>query len=160
MIRSTVLISALLIPMALFAQAPREVRDADNPARQPFACSYPWNTTTFVGPGVVSGFCTVPAHKRLVIENVNANMIIGFPVWALTVSVTTNGTARQFTYPVMMGGVPSTTTATNIWITSESVRLYADPGSNVSLTFKVGSGTGSPGEFAVFNLSGYLVDVP
>ena len=129
--------------------SPLEVRDQDNPARQPVSFK-------FTGP------FTVPAGKRLVIEYVSgffnrlttANLQ---PVDNLNILITTNSV--QETHYVLGHRthidppnqiIPSQTS----YVVAQSVRLYADPGTQVTLFGR------SPEYVSAIMFSGYFVNVP
>ena len=121
--------------------------DVDNPARQPFQTFLqPSSDTT----GRVSQSFTVPAHKRLVIEFVSAE-VNQFPAGGGGYSYleTTAGGSTVSYYLANTFESPARRT--------QVVRLYADPGTPVTVGANNygGSGIGTDTE-----ISGYYVDVP
>ncbi|HEX6730775.1 MAG TPA: hypothetical protein VF074_12210 [Pyrinomonadaceae bacterium] len=128
------------------------VRDADNPARQPF-------TETLVTPNKPS--FTVPAGKRLVIEFVSGDGFITsgqkFLNTSLQCTVTTSvGVAdvlHAFT-PTLMGTQNTGNGPFDIFSISQQTRLYVEPGGKVSIFMNNTAGVAGLG----FTVTGYLVD--
>jgi hypothetical protein len=144
--------------------APLPVRDVDNAARQPFQAKI-----IDVPIGIPDPiFFTVPAGKRLVIENVSADIeaapqCASAPRYGLT---TTAGgvTLEHFFYTKDAGTVGSSVNdARRAFGLSQQTRIYADPNTQVRLDIR--TGTFPTCGFAVedssgIRVSGYLVDVP
>lgn len=115
------------------------VFDIDN-ARQPFQIS------TQLGSSFV-----VPADRRLVIEYVSIRAhgaLGGYLAANLETSVNNVITLHE------LGFAPSQQTNINSYFASLPVRIYADPGTNVSA-----SANSSGGPTGTLTVSGYLVDV-
>ena len=131
---------------------PLAVRDADNPARQPFqgeaSVAFP------AGGDTINVFFTVPAGKRLVVEHVTATIAVSPGQHALmNVMTTANGNqAVHFMSPTPQGE----------WIgfqvfgVSQPVRFYADAGTQVRLQANKNGTTGIGS--ATVSLSGHLVN--
>ena len=128
------------------------VRDLDNPARQPVQTKATC-ASDFVGCTV--DLSSVPAGKRLVIEFVSmvGKLSIAAPNARLT--VTTMVGSQQVNF-ACNGGTVLQTYGPEV-VVSQSVRLYADPGTIVSFSGQSNSGVSHTYEFS---LSGYLVDMP
>ena len=128
------------------------IRDVDNPARQPFM----YTSTVPINDGRSEGYGSfpVPAGKRLVVETMTVfrdNARLGQSVQVLA-DVEFNGQIGYFALPFV-----SATTA-RLSCISQSTRLYADPGTNVSFDLLR---TGSSGnETDVVTVWGYLVNLP
>ena len=120
----------------------------DEPGRQPFAgmCRV---TCTPPNPGLGS-IGQVPAHKRLVVESVSAEL-----------STSTSGAfyIMQFNGPFTLFLTPTLVSShafnLNRYYATQSVRFYVEPGQ--SIEFQVAT-TGAPGE-AVCYIGGYFLDV-
>jgi len=132
------------------------MRDADNPARQPFA------TECDVQYASLGCTVTVPADKRLVIETVTATLVLpqgGKPLnfFISTVASGVNNANHALVAHFMGrgGGVIKN----DYYAISESIRLYAAPGSTVLLE---GQTTTVPPatESDILTISGYFVDLP
>ena len=131
------------------------VRDADNPARQPFA------TECDVQYASLGCTVTVPADKRLVIETVTATLVLPQGAKPLNFFVSTvAGGFKNANHALVAqfmgrgGGVIEN----DYYAISESIRLYAEPGSTVLLE---GQTTTVPPatEDDILTMSGYLVDL-
>jgi len=132
---------------------PLYVRDVDNPAHHPFAqevnCSVPGGSKS------CAASFTVDAGKELVIEtaSVLGTVPIGGKGFAV-ITVTTGGTnissvQLPLTFQASYAGTVDT------YVGTQPLRLYADPGSTVTLEGEeqpVGSAT------FTFDVSGYTVD--
>ena len=121
--------------------------DADNPAQQPFQIlMQPSSDTT----ASVSQSFSVPAHKRLVLEFVSSE-VNEYPSKGGAYSyLTTTAGGQTVTYYFA-------NTYESAARKSQVVRLYADPGTDVTVGANTygGNGVGTDTE-----LSGYYVDVP
>ena len=122
-------------------------RDADNPAQQPFQTLIQPSSDT--AASAAQSF-SVPAHKRLVIEFVSSELN-EYPRGGGAYSyLTTTAGGQTVTYYFA-----NTYESTNR--KSQVVRLYADPGTDVTVGANTygGNGVGTDTE-----LSGYYVNVP
>ena len=131
------------------------VRDADNPARQPFQAEL-----FLTGISGSAGFLQVgqvPAGKRLVIENISVSGVTPTGQRVFVGLITTLGDfiAR---HPLLVHAQGTNETGEAEFVISQQVRLYADPGSNLTFYVKRSSTTGQA-VFFYATISGYLVDV-
>jgi hypothetical protein len=133
------------------ATNPVPVRDRDNPARQPFQerldSSNP-NDTSF----------QVPLGKRLVIEYVSAASQMPAGQKLLLVKLQTDVNVNQTPIGILHFFTPTLTgrdaIGRDIFVVSQLTRLYAEPGSTVTL--EVTATAGAP---VVVSVVGHLVDV-
>ncbi len=135
------------------------VRDVDNPALQPFqAGAVEVSASTSTCGGFETTLATVPAMKQLVIEHVSfgGNLPTGQRFLQVHVNNTAGGAAGVHDLPVALQGTGGGTT--DFFAASQPVRLYADPGTIVTACFSRSASAGSA--TAVWNISGYHVDVP
>src|SRR5262249_968687 len=131
------------------------VKDADNPARQPFQQE---TYGLFVTDGnyyASQTICTVSANKRLVIEYVSG--YLGLPtgqIARLWLQNTVNNVTASHYMAVNANGAPNN--ASVEFLVGQPLRLYADPGTDVVVFFSRNDavGTGS----ANVTLSGYLIN--
>jgi hypothetical protein len=133
------------------------VHDVDNPARQPFATEC---DVQFAGLG-----CTVivPEDKRLVIETVTATLALpeGEKPLNFFVSTVASGLFKNANHALVAHFMGRGRGAVHhdYYAISESIRLYAAPGSTVLLE---GQTTTAPPETEddILTMSGYFVDFP
>jgi hypothetical protein len=126
-------------------------------AAQPFQVSA---NSTQVGNNVSTvTIATVPAGKRLVIEWVSMTGQVPPTQHAEIMEISTiagpfGGASHQF----VIEEQPDAVIGDALFRSNQSLRLYADPGTQVSALFRRNSGAG----LATWNatISGYLVDVP
>ena len=131
--------------------SPLTIRDKDNPALQPVQFS-----GVQIGGASSTTILTVPAGKRLVIETVSGNMNIlnGQKFLALSVGTTGGGSASQLSHyftPIFTG----TQGSFDFYSFNHSVRIYADPQTNVVLS----RNTTSSNVSVSVTISGYYVDL-
>ena len=136
------------------------VKDQDNPARQPFQ----WQNSGTIAAGSdrVDFTIQVPAGKRLVIEQLSGAASVNNSV----------GTVPRFLIASFSGGIASGY-APGAYVgndgmsprvyASQQLRMYADPGTNVSVEVQrssdnVGGYSGTV-SFTV-SVTGYLVNIP
>jgi hypothetical protein len=116
--------------------------DVDNAARQPVAINLLPDTEHF-------GSFTVPAGKRLVIQQVSA--------------ITTSNTLQEVELNASVSGtdsplsLPFTATGGGLQYAGGPVTFYADPGTTVRIFL---DGSNSSGDFAQVEIVGYYVNVP
>jgi hypothetical protein len=129
------------------------IQDVDNPARQPFQQKLNFNIADGFSE-VCMPIATVPAGKRLIIEYVSARVTIpgGHKLRALNVFTHLNG---DFAYHHL---VPTPTNVFNEYVVGQTVRLYADPNTQVNICAARDNGDGIAPVLAT--ISGYLVDLP
>lgn len=142
---------------------PVMLHDVDNAALQPFQASASGH---FVEGSFSTGsvpITQVPGGKRLIIEHVSVNGATspGQKLILASIGVTqqnANGGQPIFHYLVIN---PEVTDAfANRYYCSEAVRLYADPGTIVSLLATRDSSAGSLFGAVQYTISGYFIDVP
>jgi hypothetical protein len=133
---------------------PLEVRDPDNPARQPVQASI---SCTISNRFCTSDILTVPAGKRLVIEYASVQMQVNDPgrvgFFELTTRVNGTNVIHQLTMSQPSVGTLGDAEAT----VGQQVRIYADPGTIVSGAGRLDAN--STGSFR-FRISGHYVDIP
>ncbi len=130
------------------------VRAADNPARQPFQAQ---TAGRIFGTGFFSSVIAgVPAGKRLAIEYVSASMAdLGFSEFILEVDAVQNGASVRHLVPIAQQ-----TQAGRLvnHIAGQPVRIYADPGTNVTVAVTRVGFTSAAADVDVA-VSGHLVDL-
>lgn len=132
--------------------SPLTIRNADNPAFQPVQFR-----EIQIGGADTTTIFTVPAGKRLVIETVsgNGNIFSGQKFLALSINTTNSVGGSQMPHyftPVFTG----TQGSFDFYSFNQSVRIYADPQTNIVLSRNTTSGNVNIG----ITVSGYYVDVP
>jgi hypothetical protein len=136
------------------------VRDADNPARQPFVfflCELSQQNcpTAFTIPSTTA---TGQSVQRFVVEYVSGSCAVdsGKFVADLGVSTSVKGTTAFYrVIPTLESSFPSTG---NFFNFAQQLRGYADPGTNAVISsFVEGPGTSEPGQSCNMLVSGYLV---
>lgn len=141
---------------ALAALGFTPVRDVTNPALDPHT-----EGDGFVIANTVTtdaNLSTVPAGKRLVIEQLFANASVpagqtGF----FFIRATANGSIGVFSIPVQQTFADSVVGGT-LLTTAQPVRIYADPGTVPEVSFRRSSDSG--GASYSFWISGHYVNVP
>lgn len=140
----------------LGVSSPLEIRDLDNPARQPFQAT---RTCTAVAQGAGCSFAIgVPAGKRLVIEYVSllalqpAGQVVLFEIETLI-----NNVSVRHRLPISAPAINMFNTGSQTSI-GQQVRLYADPETAFSVSASRAPSAGEATFF--FSVSGYLVNVP
>lgn len=132
------------------------VRDVDQPARQPRQDGF--------GFAIANGITTqvslsaVPAGKRLVIESFSADASVpsgqtGF----FFITTTAGGVSAIHTVPVVQAFADAAFPGSDALVTAQSIRIYADPGTTPSVSFRRSSSAG--GAFCSAFISGYFVDL-
>jgi hypothetical protein len=136
--------------------SPLEIRDLDNPARQPFQAT---RTCTAVAQVAGCSFnLAVPAGKRLVLEYVSllARLPAG-QVVAFDIETTVNDAPVVHRLPFSPPAIDMFNTGSQTSI-GQQVRLYADPGTTFSINANRAPSAG--GATFIFSISGYLVNIP
>ncbi len=134
------------------------VRDADNPAFQPFVAQLDLRVD-YPDSGGTEVIATVPEGKRLVIETVSAFSLLpaGQDQWPnLSLEVCTLANCISHYIPMEIRDRPGG--YFEVYTGNQAVRYYADPGSDVSVRLDRG-GDSFFGSVHT-SLSGYLVDLP
>ena len=128
-------------------------RDVDHPARHPFQRGVVIEFAT--GEGIASAQFTVPADKRLVIEYVSANIILTEGVM-FRFSVRTSAgssTGTHYFAPISQPNFPEAYTI------SQDTRVYAAPGSTVTIEARRTVNATSLPSTGFASISGHLVDL-
>lgn len=128
-------------------------RDVDHPARHPFQRGVVMDFET--GQGIATAQFTVPANKRLVVEYVSANITLTDGV-IFRFSVRTSAgdsTGTHYFAPMSQPNFPESYTI------SQQTRLYASPGSTVTIEARrIVNATSLP-DTGFATISGHLVDM-
>lgn len=125
---------------------PTDVRDVDQPARNPYVMA----TTTLNNAGGVQVVGAVPAGYRFVIEFVSGNCGGTGGVSPTTLRLSAYGNADHYFAPVLYQGG-------TVAVISQPTRIYAVPKNNVGLT--IFPTTASPTVYCNVTLSGHLVEL-
>ena len=133
--------------------APANIRDSDQAARHPFQAGAPIGVDCSQ-----TGIVAVPQHQEAVIEFVS---FLADTIAASApdlVIVVTQGGFKSFHHIALISQGPSQIINGGLhFAASQSLRLYADPGSTISMGACAG-GTSLQGTFP--SISGYYVGVP
>ena len=123
---------------------PANVRDVDNPARQPihFNESY-----------------TVPAGKRLVIEYISVGIGSQTQCDVIAVTLSSESNVLHLYHPAFVGVFFGPTSRPYRYILSQETRAYVGQNRTVSIEFTGHSGCGAGPDFSHVGASGYLVDM-
>lgn len=147
--------------------SPVPVQDVSQPKRTPFqAAAQSSDPFPFAGGDPVTLAISVPAGKKLTIEQISARAEFGFssptptPFALFTLTTTVAGVSvehfldvpQAFTFQCSGCDLSHSRD-----VVSQQVKLYADAGTTVLLTAQPGSGRGISVGFAI---SGYLEDAP
>ena len=138
------------------ASSVSEVRDVDNPARQPFQREL--NFTVAAGKAFErSSFVVAEAKKRLVIEHASAFIDLpgGQRVVNISIETTLSGLTANH---ILVAFAQGTVNGFDGFSASQQTRLYADPGTLVSAVVARNSISGNAPVAAT--ISGYFVDIP
>jgi hypothetical protein len=130
------------------------IADVDNPARQPFQTTC---TAQIVAGRPSCTLTTVPAGKRLVIERVEARLHFQSPTdlkFFIFIETTAGGVASNHAIIPALSGVE----LDSYVIAREQVRLYADPGTDVSVFIDSALIPATP--TCTYKISGYFVNLP
>ncbi len=138
--------------------SPLPVRDVDNPARQPFQREL----DPLVSPGsfTASDSLTVPAGKRFAIEFASASVDTpaGTKMW-VRIQTTSSGVGLSYSLlPQLQGNYAAD--GSDFLLAAQPMKLYADPGTQVTAVVSVLGGVANTNTGASVSLSGYFVDVP
>jgi hypothetical protein len=130
-ISRTLVLAASLVPYAL-AQKAVLTQDADNPARQPFAVALSTTSGTLCGLLTGDATFTVPTGKRLVIEQISAELQVATGVGAeATVILPVPGSGgtkyRVFPLTTFHGQFPTV----DLYRVNHVARIYVDGGQEV-----------------------------
>ena len=138
---------------------PLLIRDADNPARQPFITTCQGLTPMSANNLGTCSFTTVPAGKRFVVETATGGCQApsGSKLFQLAAGVFNSTSGREAVIsvlPVITGPF----NGTDNFVMNSSQRFYVDPGDTPGFSF--GSTDTSGSTFCFFTLSGYLINLP
>lgn len=158
---------AWMAPAAV-AQYSTPSRDVDNPARQPYqaaanvVCFYGTSSATFASDSTT---IKVPAGKRLVIETVTIDSLpASGQIPEAWVGVTAGGAGGAHHIPLQRMWTAAQYGGGMIYDRYQamvSVRLYADPGTTVTLGTRRSSTAGTAADMVTsFRVSGYYVNLP
>lgn len=137
------------------SSSPVPVRDADNPARQPFQTELDFFEADG-SYGATQSF-TVPANKRLVIEYVSADS--GVPVGELTrIGISTEINGQYQGHHVVANRLGAVGNGDDEFVAGQPMTVYADPGTDVFVGFSRNNAVGFANCFVT--ISGHFVDIP
>jgi len=143
------------------ANTPLPTRDVDNPARQPIQVFASQSIVSSVASAVVF---TVPPGKRLVVEHFSSEVGVptGTVVNAYGLAVTDPAqpgfaSFEHFVPPAFHSPCANCVAGSDLWVTSQPIRLYVDAGKTLRIAVSVNGATGNSA-FVFFSASGYLVD--
>jgi hypothetical protein len=144
-------------PVPVTVQNTTAVRDADNPARQPFQTMVNISIPDG-GTGGDTSF-TVPAGKRLVITYAGTQIVLPPGQQALSAVLWVNyPVTSAVLYPFRADFTAPNVSGEAVYIGGGPMTAYSEPGSTVQVTVNR-SGTAGTAS-GVVTVSGYLVDVP
>ena len=132
------------------------VRDVDAPALNPHGDGIAFTIASGITTQV--NLSPVPVGKRYVIEHITATASVphgqtGF----FFIDTRSGGTNVSLVVPVNQQFVDTVFAGSDLLVTGQSVRFYADPGTTPSISFRRSSNSGSA-SFQAF-LSGYYVNL-
>jgi hypothetical protein len=127
------------------SNAPLLIQDIDNPARQPFS------TTVAIGQLPFN----VPAGRRLVIEYVSSAFAVCHGCHVFDVAITATSASNPTAHHVLATFVGTGADLLDHFIIAQALRVYADPGSAVSVSLNTEQAQGGN-----VTVSGYLVNLP
>ena len=133
---------------------PALMREVDNPARTPFQIQL--GNPIAAGSNAPNLSFTVPAGQHLVIEHVSALVVVpaGQRVMFANINTFAGGSLVFHHLRAESTGASSATPGEG-FVTSESLRLYADPGTQVLFAANRSDAVGTG--FMNVSVSGYLV---
>ncbi len=146
---AAVMAALALPPTYALAQSPVDLAALNAVAR---ATTADWGAATSSAVNMY----TVPAGKRLVIENVSAHMrVLAGAFVRVSVHTSVGGAASEAEVPMVPQG---TFGRESHFSATQNMRLYADPNTAVTLSYSR-STTDTTGKVTL-GFSGYLVDKP
>jgi hypothetical protein len=165
-------IGALLLASAGPSHAQAQVREADNPARQPFQNEVQQVLTIPVPGGRPAQIqvADVPAGKRLVIEHISFRVVsleattpgTRQPRFQVFASLVTKANEVAASHEILVARTDLGTASSNA--ASQPIRAYADPGSQVFVRIGGDTEGESRSSFPVrvtnLAISGHLVNLP
>jgi len=156
--------AVIVMPKATHAVVAALVRDEDQPARHPFYTSCTVSTATATGVSPFTASCStpaIPAGEEVVIETVSFSVPSGTAnpsLWP-SLSTTTAGAATTFDLGEVQDA-HSNLRADPGFLTTQAIRLYADPGSVIGCSGLVLSLAPGTEMTLTCTLSGYWVSLP
>ena len=150
--------TAFLTPKAVKAAIATLIRDEDNAARRPFTISCSFQNP----PGSNGGPCTtptIPLGEEVVIETVSIQVTADPGMAAMTSIVSTRAAGVFGDYYFSTANIPATPRLSLFRVT-QSVRIYADPGSPIFFNAQTIAGSPVNGVSGIAQLSGYSVSLP
>lgn len=155
-------VNAINLPLSNRGATPNGAvftKNVDEPSRQPFQTGFVMQVAA--NQSYTQTSFAVPAGKELVIEYINVAGELPNGVLNAGIQTTAGGAATPFPYDIPTIFQFTDTNNSNFFDGTSHTRIYADPGTTVTLTIStlgtnILNGTGPTG----FNVSGYLVDVP
>jgi hypothetical protein len=150
--------TAFLTPKAVKAAIATLIRDQDNPARRPFTISCSFQNP----PGSQGGPCTTPTTplgEEVVIETVSIQVTADPGITALTTIVSAKASGVFQDYYFAAANIP-VTPALSLFRLTQSVRIYADPGSIIFFNSQTNATSPVNGVSGVAQFSGYSVSLP
>lgn len=159
----TVALDAVNNTVKIDSTNPVSLRDVDNAARQPFQFNASGNFTDgFAGTGPVP-ITQVPAGKRLIIEHVSVfgSTPLGQKLILASIGVTQQNanSGQPVLHYLVINSAGSDAFAAR-YSCSQMVRLYADPGTIVSLSAQRDATAGTLFGAVAYAISGYFINVP
>jgi hypothetical protein len=147
------------------ANTPLPTRDVDNAARQPIQVQAGQGLGQFTGLPVA--VYTVPPGKRLVVEHFSSELgtATGTAVDRYFIAVADDpsqpgsGSFAHFIPPSYHAPCGPCVAGTELWVTSQPIRMYVDAGKALVAGVSLSASAG-PNTFVFYSVSGYLVDVP
>ena len=145
-------------PTVQIANLAVPVRDVDNPAIHPFQKEL--DPLVPAGSFTASDSLTVPLGKRLVIEFASATIstTAGTKLW-VRIQTTANGSINFHSLlPELQG--PFSADGSDFLLAAQPMKIYADPGTQVTVIASVLGGVANTNTGAGVVMSGHFVDVP
>jgi hypothetical protein len=167
-VRLGTLVAALLLSGPIAAHAQNPVRDVDNPARQPFQVNLSDRIVSELSDAPLE-LAVVPQGKRLVIEHASVRGLFGAETAGgdipsiIEIGVVTlqNGVPAEHQLVPTIVKSNAEQNRVDVFVASQPMRAYADPGTTVSLRVSVITEGDGSGNALLRNiaLSGYFVDI-
>jgi len=143
-----------------FAQTPGQ----NNDARQPFQIGY---SSVIIRNTEPFRLAQVPQGKRLVIEHISFRFVVAHgtsnDIPLVVANVETAAAGNRADHELMTVRAGHIVPGRDLFVVSEPLRLYADPGTTVSITMGLALPQPDPDDtfgFITLAMSGYYVDVP
>jgi hypothetical protein len=149
---------SIIGPRAVHAITATLVRDADNPALQPFITECSTGVFDFAGRGSCT-LAMVPNGKRFVIETISGSLQLGTGIKPISIDlqVVSGAAAADNFFPATFQGNSAFFTG-DFYTVYQAVRLYANAGTTPFFNLTLSNGT--PVAVGELTAAGYLVNVP